>query len=203
MTQVKSHRKVPTQKRAQKTVNKILKAAAEILKEQGADALTTNRIAARAKVNIASVYQYYPNKEVILDDLMSQAFELITKILGEKAIELSGLTMREGLQQGLRYVVDMYRDSESLLSALFDSQQNLLESKALEDFKNVLFAVGKVYIEKENKKISSQDAQCTLYVSYNSIVFVLASHLKGNDAGSFSDQQIINELTEMICLRIA
>src|SRR6185436_2151988 len=41
-------------------------AALRILREEGMDALTTNRIASVAGVAVASVYQYFPNKEAIL-----------------------------------------------------------------------------------------------------------------------------------------
>jgi AcrR family transcriptional regulator len=196
---VNQQRKKPVQKRAQKTVEKILNAAAKILQEEGAEALTTNHIAETAKVNIGSVYQNYPNKEAILEDLAARAFALITRVLSEKAISLSKTSMREGLQQGLSYVVSMYRNSENLFGPLFDSQQDIFSGQASNEFRKVLLRVGKQYIENENSGLRGKDAECALYVSYNSIVFVLATHLKGNDVGKFTDQQIIEELTNMVC----
>ena len=192
-------RKKPTQKRAQKTVDKILMASAEILSESGIEALTTNRVARQAKVNIASVYQYYPNKEAILNDLMEQAMGLTSKMLSEKALELSNLTLREGLQQGLRYVVDMYRQSEPLFSQLFGSQQLIFSSTAFDNFKKVISKVGSTYIKKENQALTGENADRALYVCYHSIVSVMAHHLKGSEAGRFSDQQIIDELCNMVC----
>ena len=62
-------RKVPKQVRSQQTVQLILNAAAYILAERGLQGFTTNHIEARAGVNIASVYQYFPNKAAILDAL--------------------------------------------------------------------------------------------------------------------------------------
>jgi AcrR family transcriptional regulator len=62
-------RKTPRQERSRATVEAILQAAAYILVRSGYDALTTNSIAERAGVNIASLYQYFPNKEAILAEL--------------------------------------------------------------------------------------------------------------------------------------
>ncbi|HKT26847.1 TetR/AcrR family transcriptional regulator [Dyella sp.] len=47
----------------------ILEAATYILVKDGWEGFTTNRIAERAGVNIASLYQYFPNKESIVVEL--------------------------------------------------------------------------------------------------------------------------------------
>src|SRR4029434_1904324 len=59
-------RRVPRQERSRFRVDVIRTAALRILREEGMDALTTNRIASVAGVAVASVYQYFPNKEAIL-----------------------------------------------------------------------------------------------------------------------------------------
>jgi len=64
-----SPRKSPRQQRSRATVEAILEAATDILIRQGAGRLTTNRIAERAGVNIASLYQYFPGKHAILAEL--------------------------------------------------------------------------------------------------------------------------------------
>jgi AcrR family transcriptional regulator len=58
--------KTATQERAKISVDAILQATTYILKRQGLGGLTTNKIAEKAGVNIASLYQYFPNKESIL-----------------------------------------------------------------------------------------------------------------------------------------
>jgi len=62
-------RKRPVQQRAVFTVDAIVEAAAYILVKEGWDRFTTNRVAERAGVNIASLYQYFPNKDAILAEL--------------------------------------------------------------------------------------------------------------------------------------
>jgi len=62
-------RKRPVQRRSQETVRVLRQAAAYILERDGLDKLTTNAIAARAGVNIGSLYQYFPNKEALLAEL--------------------------------------------------------------------------------------------------------------------------------------
>jgi AcrR family transcriptional regulator len=62
-------RKTPRQERSRATVEAILEATTHILVRDGYAKLTTNRIAERAGVNIASLYQYFPGKEAIVAEL--------------------------------------------------------------------------------------------------------------------------------------
>lgn len=62
-------RKKPKQARSQKRVDQILDAAAQLFAEVGYETATTNAIAARAEVPIGSLYQFFPNKEAVIDAL--------------------------------------------------------------------------------------------------------------------------------------
>jgi len=64
-----SLRKAPRQERSRATVEALLEATTDILIREGYTKLTTNRIAERAGVNIASLYQYFPGKEAIVAEL--------------------------------------------------------------------------------------------------------------------------------------
>jgi AcrR family transcriptional regulator len=65
-------RKKPTQARARRTVDLILEAAAQILARHGEERLTTNRIAELAGFSIGTLYQYFPNRESVLDALIER-----------------------------------------------------------------------------------------------------------------------------------
>ena len=65
-------RKPPVQKRSQVTVAAILEASAQVLRQHGYKSATTNRIANRAGVSVGTVYQYFSNKDEILDALLEQ-----------------------------------------------------------------------------------------------------------------------------------
>lgn len=65
-------RKQPRQARAELTRQRILTAAAHVFAEYGYAAGTTNRIAQEARISIGSLYQYYPNKDAILAELLTR-----------------------------------------------------------------------------------------------------------------------------------
>jgi AcrR family transcriptional regulator len=59
-------RKIPVQKRAKKTVDRILDTAAELVDEVGVVAFTTNLLAQRSGIRIRTIYRYFPSKLGIL-----------------------------------------------------------------------------------------------------------------------------------------
>src|ERR1700733_7246395 len=81
-------RKQPRQARARETVEAILQAATYILLKAGYEAMTTNQVAERAGVNIASLYQYFPNKQAILGELERRHVTAMRGQLATKLVEL-------------------------------------------------------------------------------------------------------------------
>lgn len=59
-------RKLPVQNRSKKRVETILEVTAQLLVEDGYDTLTAVGIAEKANIPVASLYQYYPNKEAVI-----------------------------------------------------------------------------------------------------------------------------------------
>ena len=61
-----ARRRTPTQARSRELVGKVLDAASRIVVAEGVDALTTRSIAAAARVPVASLYQYFADRDAIL-----------------------------------------------------------------------------------------------------------------------------------------
>ncbi|MDV3347290.1 TetR/AcrR family transcriptional regulator [Leptothoe sp. ISB3NOV94-8A] len=62
-------RRQPKQARSQERVQHILDAAEQLFLEVGYESTTTRAIAARAKVSVGSLYQFFPDKKAILKAL--------------------------------------------------------------------------------------------------------------------------------------
>ncbi|WP_236795154.1 TetR/AcrR family transcriptional regulator [Amycolatopsis sp. GM8] len=93
-------RKQPRQVRAELTRQRILTAAAHVFAEHGYAAGTTNRIAERARISIGSLYQYYPNKDAILAELLTRHLD------ADKATDT--LRRREDLPESLEDVIRLF-----------------------------------------------------------------------------------------------
>jgi len=73
------------QARGQATFERILDATARLLDEVGTEALTTNLIARTADVNVATLYQYFSNKQAVLLALFKRHNETRADI-GQRSI---------------------------------------------------------------------------------------------------------------------
>ncbi|MDA2809795.1 TetR/AcrR family transcriptional regulator [Nocardiopsis sp. RSe5-2] len=68
-------RRSPRQQRSRQTVAWILEAAAQLFREHGYLATTTNKVAERAGVSIGSLYQYFSDKDDLLAALAEEHME--------------------------------------------------------------------------------------------------------------------------------
>jgi AcrR family transcriptional regulator len=108
-------RKKPLQARSQATVEAILQAATYILAGAGWEGFTTNRIAERAGVNIASLYQYFPNKEAIVAQLQERHRDEVRALVPRIVPELA---QRRELRAILHRIVEAVIKEHSVAPAL-------------------------------------------------------------------------------------
>jgi AcrR family transcriptional regulator len=76
-------RKVPKQARSKQKVAHIIEVASNVLVDDGWKGFSTNRVAKAAGVNIASLYQYFPNKEALV-------YAINRKMLDEVLLQIQG-----------------------------------------------------------------------------------------------------------------
>jgi AcrR family transcriptional regulator len=88
-------RRAPVQARAQNTIDTIFQAVELIAAQEGAAALTTNRIAERAGVSIGTLYQYFATREAIVDAIVKRERAAVMR-------ELQSLLSRIGADMSAR-----------------------------------------------------------------------------------------------------
>lgn len=108
-------RKRPRQSRSQHLVQAIREACLKILEQEGPDRLTTQRIADVAGVNIASVYQYFPNKEAVLAEVFEEQVAQLAEQAGKEFSRIQRLS-EQSLEATLADIIDM---EVRLLSQLY------------------------------------------------------------------------------------
>lgn len=75
-------RKVPQQRRSQRTREEILEAAARLLNRYALEEVSTNHIAQKTGISIGTLYKYYPNKDSILADLSLMYMQKDAELVG-------------------------------------------------------------------------------------------------------------------------
>jgi AcrR family transcriptional regulator len=74
-------RKTARQARSRATVSAILDATIRVLERESSDAATTTRIAEVAGVSVGTLYQYFSNRDEILEALQDREFERATELI--------------------------------------------------------------------------------------------------------------------------
>ena len=108
-----TQRRTPQQSRARATVDAILTAAAQILETQEREEFTAKRIAEVAGVSIGSLYQYFANKQEVLDAL-AERYGAGSASLSAEIERNLGLPPHEAVRGCIERVVEMHRRSPSL-----------------------------------------------------------------------------------------
>jgi AcrR family transcriptional regulator len=102
-------RRVPQQQRSRGRVAKILEATAQLVLSQGVEAVNTRAIAASAGIPVASLYQYFADKEEVLLALVQRDLAQIDEMVAEHLARLPVLTVRSMVETSMRAHAEVYR----------------------------------------------------------------------------------------------
>ena len=107
-------RRAPSQSRSKKTVDRILDAARSILSKEGAGAFNTNRIAQAAGVSVGSLYEYFPDKDAIIDRISEEIAKKETEEVLDLLRKKSGDSPAMVVESVVGLLLDLYRTHLSL-----------------------------------------------------------------------------------------
>jgi AcrR family transcriptional regulator len=103
-------RRVPVQGRSVARVQRMLDACAELVDEIGYEALTTTLLAERAGVAIGSVYQFFPDKQAIVQALALRNLDAYLQRLGDRFAGQSFDHWWEVVDTGIDEYIAMHRE---------------------------------------------------------------------------------------------
>lgn len=101
-------RRKPKQARSLKRYHHILETSAHLFEDMGVEATTTNHIAEHANISIGSLYQYFPNKEAILEGLVARYLEAYREFNAKKfeVMNIETLSMTELIHHTIDAIID-------------------------------------------------------------------------------------------------
>ena len=109
-------RRAPTQERAQRTIEAIFEATAQIVENEGEGALTTNKVAQKAGFSIGTLYQYFPSKEAIvlaMSQRERERFMAAMQAALDKAVR-EKLDARAAIREVVRLLIDSFANGPRL-----------------------------------------------------------------------------------------
>ena len=130
----------------------LLRAAARVIAKGGYEAATMSAIAACAESAIGSLYQFFPNKESVVDALRAQYARELEKIWDSLAAEANRLTVEKLVSRLIHSQVD-FAERHAAFLALFDAPPTVNTVRRREMFRMRIVRV----ILKRNPRIARNE----------------------------------------------
>lgn len=182
-------RRVPTQARSRRKVEHLLDTAARLVVERGVDALTTREIALASGVPVASLYQYFADKEDVLLALAERDMaEMDTQVLADLS-ELRVLTLAGLVRTTMEAFVSVYRRRRAFVEIYLRGRSNAaVHQFGREHNARVAQVLRDFAIEQGLAEPSMPQASAVLAVEIGDRVFQLA--YEHDDDG---DRELVEE----------
>src|SRR5262244_3989532 len=102
-------RKSACQERSRLTVDAILEATARVLRKEGYDRASTNKIAAVAGVGIGSLYQYFPSKEALVAGVVDRHAQELLQVARDSFLTAAAHPLETSLRELVAAGINAHR----------------------------------------------------------------------------------------------
>ncbi len=193
-------RKAPSQARSRALVGDLIEAAALEIAEGGLQALTTNRVALRAGISVGSLYQYFHDKDELIEAVSAVAADRLLAALNTRMRGFGAHDMRSTTRKVLTEVFDILQNDALHREMLrnFDLARPGVGFATLE---SVMTEAMRVYLLRNQAKYPVANLPAALFVMVNAVQFTMARYLRGGGggaAGGISAAQVVAGLTDML-----
>lgn len=163
-------KKLPSQARSRETFEALVEACARLLRERGFAAVTTNHVAERAGVSIASLYEYFPDKDAIVAQV---AERLVERVLARIAAGVPRV-MAAGEDEAIRLWIALIHDTvakERELVAVFQREVPYTNRlAAVQAIGEQLLALSRGVRERAGGFVRADFTDATLHLAINLVV---------------------------------
>ncbi|WP_111861449.1 TetR/AcrR family transcriptional regulator [Acinetobacter sp. CFCC 10889] len=190
-------RKQPQQQRAIQIVNDILEATQRCIAEQGIQQLTTPKISEKSGVSVGSIYQYFENKEQIIQELLRRKSENLGMALKQLATQQEQMPLEQLIPISIQFGFDMMKADGGFFIEVLKHWHGYINSDAAQIVEQHFFEVGIYVFNQFFQHWSFEMLKNKSFVIINSTLFTMMRYVS-NNSFLISEQQLKKELTMMI-----
>lgn len=195
-------RKKPQQQRAKLIVDHILQAAQICIVEQGLMQITTPKIAERAGVSVGSLYQYFENKEEIIQELLRRKSENLGLALKQMVVTQEQLSIQEIIPLSIQFGFDVMRAESGFFIEVLKHWHGYNHSEAAQILEKHFFELGMYLFNRFYRHWDFETLKHKSFVIINSTLFTMMRYVS-NNSFLISEQQLRDELSNMILAYLA
>ena len=188
-------RRRPKQARAEFALDSILEAAARTLESHGKAGLTTQRVADTAGFSIGAIYQYFPNKDGLVEALARRELERLTAMMKEALAQPApfgtGINARKMIRTTAAFIGDRPRLYGILRAEWSDAAPDTPIGQGMLHYFEMISST----LNRENpelgKRIAGAEARFVLFRAISGVLLAAAlerPNYLGTDA--FEDEMV-------------
>ena len=114
-------RREPRQDRSRAMVERILDAGRSVLLERGYDGASTNRVASAAGISPGSLYRYFPDKDVLLSEVIDRYVDGLEARISRAFLDTLGAPMSpDAIRHNVETLLDAFGEHPGLLRVLVE-----------------------------------------------------------------------------------
>ena len=175
-----SMRKKPQQQRAKLIVDHILQAAQICIVEQGLMQITTPKIAEKAGVSVGSLYQYFENKEEIIQELLRRKSENLGLALKQMVVTQEQLSIQEIIPLSIQFGFDVMRAESGFFIEVLKHWHGYNNSEAAQILEKHFFEVGMYLFNRFYRHWDFETLKHKSFVIINSTLFTMMRYVSNN-----------------------
>lgn len=189
-------RKRPQQERSRQMVATLLDATARCIAERGLDGTTTPVIAEMAGVSVGSLYQYFDDRESLIE-------ALVEKLAGDIAMALKRLPMdeatslRDMVGMAIRFGFSMMHSSNGLYLELTRNWHRMPTRRVADVLQQHFLELARVYFLKHYREHPIENLQVRIFIIANSTLFTMV-RLVSEENAMIKEDAVAEGLTQMI-----
>jgi len=189
-------RKQPRQERSVATVDAILEATAHILVREGYDQASTNRVAAQAGVSIGSLYQYCPNKEALVGELVDRFSRRVTEMVVTRLTELADEPPEVVTRELVRAMVELKREDPRLVQVLREQIPRVGRMQRYERQLATVVEAAEAYLRRWQDRVRHDDLATAAFIAVHTVEAV--THAGVTRRPPLSDDALIEHATRLV-----
>ena len=193
-------RKRPSQDRAKSTVDALVLATGRVLADVGYAKASTNRIARVAGVSVGSLYQYFPNKEALVGELIDRHQDEMMLVFMTRLTELRDAPLADAVRGVISALIEAHCVDPldaPIHKTLFRELPPIGLSERMNRLERTAIIAVQTYLEAKTAHVRPADKPLAAFLIVHVVqAAVLAVVVK--DDGPEPDAAFIDELAAMV-----
>lgn len=195
--QVSLMRKTPKQQRSRQLVATLVDATAVCISRHGLDGTTTPLIAEIAGVSVGSLYQYFDDKDDLIEALVEKISVDVTKALNAGVRASAELPLADLARGAIKVALTLLHTNEGLYLELVRNWYRLPTHKVADVLQQYFLELLRVYFAKHHRDLNIPDLHVKTFIIVNSTIFTVVRFLSGEHP-LMTEDDIAQGLTEMV-----